>query len=162
MTDGSQQTPRAGRRRLDRISLERAANVVIVLGLVLCVAVLVNAVLSAYQDKVYGDQFFGPGTSLRFWQRVQYFLQATVNFLPWAVLVVAAGFALRAHAGRIPPAPAAAKADRRRVELPDAEPFPDATLFLPPPQPVRRDGEVAGSVAGDVVFAKPDDELWRS
>jgi hypothetical protein len=145
---------------LDRIPLHRAANWLIISGLVLSVCAVAVSLINAYQDKLFGTQFFGPGSEFTGWQRIQSFLQNLIGSVPWTLLVVAAGFALRAWAGRMPPAPAPPKPERRKVELPEAEPFPDSTLFLPPPPP-QPEGATNGSANGAVSFAKPDDELWR-
>ncbi|MFZ4719302.1 MAG: hypothetical protein ACOYMR_07740 [Ilumatobacteraceae bacterium] len=144
--------------RFERIPLERAARWIIAAGWVLCIGALIAAVFNAYQDKVLGPQFFDPA-GIRGWQRVMNFVQTAVQGLPMALLVVAAGFALRTWAGHVGPATAATSPERRKVELPEAEPFPDSTLFLPPPPPQPERANGTGS--DGVVFAKPDDDLWR-
>ncbi len=126
--------------RLDRVSTARAANAIIIVGLLLVAGSVLAALMNAYSDQyVFAPTGGAPG----FNDRLRTFLNAVLEGGPRSVLVVAAGFALRTYAQRTPPVAA----------LPQEPPVPfeDLPVRLPEGQPITI----------DVVQASVDDEVWR-
>ncbi|MFM2077063.1 MAG: hypothetical protein RJA49_953 [Actinomycetota bacterium] len=129
--------------RLDRVDAARAASWIIIAGLVLLGCAVLTAGLNAFHDGLFG--FAGGGNPKpTFLDRFQVFIGNLAQNAPWAVLVVAAGFALRVLSTRpqtavVPPPP-----------LPEPE-LPTSPVQLP------------DKVATQVVLVEPsaDDEIWR-
>jgi hypothetical protein len=122
--------------RLDRWSNKKVADIVIVVGLVLLAAGIINGVLNAYSF-----QYFQPGSDPSFTDRLQVFLNAGLNSLPWSALVFASGCALRMVAQRTSSEVASAATPT------DPGPFGD-TLSQSP-------------LVIDRTPAPPNDDIWR-
>ena len=130
--------------RLDRVSNPKAADVIIVVGLVLFAAAILNGLLMSFTD---GFTFTSNGVSEpTFKDRVMTFLQSSLSSIAWATQVTAAGVALRIFAQRTPP----------------VAPTPGAPTPGAPKTPVPFD-DVPGHlpITIDVVEAPADDDGWR-
>jgi hypothetical protein len=128
--------------RLDRVDAARAANWIIIAGLVLVGCSVLASGLNAFHDGLFG--FAGGGTPKpTFLDRFQVFVGNVAQNASWAMLVVAAGFAVRVSATRPQPP----------LVLP---PLPEPEL---PTSPVQ----LPDKVATQVVLVEPsaDDEIWR-
>jgi hypothetical protein len=124
--------------RLDRVSNTKAANIIIVVGLVLFGTSVLYGLLNTFSNQ-YTFSPTGGDPSLK--DRLQIFLNSSLNYLPWSALVVAAGFALRTYAQRTPP----------------VAPSPES---LAPPVPFE-DMPVQLPITIDVVSGPVDDDVWR-
>jgi hypothetical protein len=126
--------------RLDRVSTSKAATIIIVAGLVLFGCAVLAGVLTAWSNN-YSFSPNGGDPALK--DRLLTFFQAALLTMIWAVLVVAAGFALRAFG------------ERPSGQTPDASappiPFEDVPVRLPAGEPITI----------DVVQGPADDEVWR-
>ena len=128
--------------RLDRLSNSKAANIVIVVGLVLFGLAVISGLLNAYSD---GYAFSPTGGEPSFKERMQTFLNMSLNNVILSSLVVAAGCALRVYAQRTPPV--APSPD----SLAPPVPFDDVPVQLPP----------GGPITIDVLQSPADDDVWR-
>ncbi len=124
--------------RLDRVSNSKAAEIVIVVGLVLFAAAVLNGLLMAFTD---GFTFTSDSVDPSLKDRLMTFLQSALASMAWASLVVAAGIGLRILAQRTPPVAPSPGAPAAPV------PFDDVPVQLP--------------ITIDVVEAPADDEVWR-
>ena len=119
--------------RLDRVSNTKAANIVIVVGLVLFGATIAIGLLYVLPMSKDGNP------SLL--ERLRFFFALVLNSLPLWALVVAAGFALRVLAERTP-----------AVATP--------TVTVTPPVPVG-DMPAQSPITTELMQAPADDRVWR-
>jgi hypothetical protein len=85
--------------RLDRFSNAKAADVIIVVGLVLFTAAVLNGLLAAFTNTY---SFSPTGDVPSFKDRLMTFRQSSLSSIAWATQVTAAGVALRIFAQRTP------------------------------------------------------------
>lgn len=128
--------------RLDRISNSKAADAIIVVGLVLFSAAVLNGLLMSFTN-AFSFSANGDTPSLK--DRVLTFLQGSVPSMAWAALVVAAGVGLRIFAQRTPPVAPSPES------LAPPMPFEDVPVKLP----------AGGPITIDVVQSSADDDVWR-
>lgn len=131
--------------RLDRISNSKAANIVIVAGLVIMGAAVLSGLLNAQSDQF---NFASASGEVALTERLQTFLNTAMNGAPIGALVVAVGFALRTMSQRTPPvAPTPGASGTPTLPVP----FEDVPVQLPNLSPITI----------DVVQSPADDDVWR-
>jgi hypothetical protein len=119
--------------RLDRLSNTKVANIAIVVGLVLIAACILNGLLNAYSF-----QYYASGSDPALKDRLEVFLNSTMNSLPMSALVVAAGFALRMLAQRTALVATSAAASTRAGQFEDV-PEQSAITVDPVSEPTSDD-----------------------